>query len=463
MPNYFANLPAPEIRNSLIDYSPINSGLDSIRQQGQFKAQNALAQKQEARAQSQFDYQRGRDQKQDQRQEVEWYGKQAMAVDAMPDGPQRQAIWQRIIAKHGVDGLTPEEMDHRTGPKLLAAQAGMYLNPMEQEAQRLKLEAARSDLSMAPLQRQKMEAEVKALQQKDVLNEAIAGMIRGPGGTPEPQSPIQPQSFNGASPNNNLILTADGATPQGQPAASPQMIDTPMGKMTLERAKQLGMALALAGKGDAGKMLTEDAGAGLAKPTVNQIEERTLNSVAQLGRLADIEKRFDPKFLDIGNRMKMMGAAWTAKAGGNLAPEIKSELGRYAAFRSGAVNNLNAILKEVSGAAVTPQEYERIQNDQPVAGTGIFDGDDPVSFQAKMKRTTGALKSAVARLNFMRNRGLNFTRETMDQFMSLEDVPGAIDRRGAEIEQQLRQANPSADPMSIEKNVHQQLKREFGI
>ena len=131
-----------------------------------------------------------------------------------------------------------------------------------------------------------------------------------------------------------------------------------------------------------------------------------MNAATQLGRLSDIEKRFDPKFLDIGNRMKMLGASWTAKAGGKLSPEIQSDLGRYAAFRSAAVNNLNTVLKEVSGAAVTPQEYERIQSDQPVAGTGIFDGDDPVSFKAKMQRTTTALRSAIARLNFMRNQGI---------------------------------------------------------
>ena len=201
----------------------------------------------------------------------------------------------------------------------------------------------------------------------------------------------------------------------------------------------------------------------LQKKTASDIEEKTMNAATQLGRLSDIEKRFDPKFLDIGNRMKMLGASWTAKAGGKLSPEIQSDLGRYAAFRSAAVNNLNTVLKEVSGAAVTPQEYERIQSDQPVAGTGIFDGDDPVSFKAKMQRTTTALKSAIARLNFMRNQGLRLNRENLDQFMALEDVPAAIDRRGAEIEQKLRQANPNADPMSIEQNVHRQLKQEFGI
>ena len=51
-------------------------------------------------AEDQFAYQRGRDQKADAKSDVEWYGKQASAVDQM-QGPQREAAWQSIISRHG--------------------------------------------------------------------------------------------------------------------------------------------------------------------------------------------------------------------------------------------------------------------------------------------------------------------------------------------------------------------------
>ena len=111
-----------------------------------------------------------------------------------------------------------------------------------------------------------------------------------------------------------------------------------------------------------------------------------------------------------------------------------------------AVNNLNTVLKEVSGAAVTPQEYERIQSDQPVAGTGIFDGDDPVSFKAKDAAVRRRRSSRLSRLNFMRNQGLRLNRENLDQFMALEDVPAAIDRRGAEIGAEVAPSQPQRRP-----------------
>lgn len=273
-----------------------------------------------------------------------------------------------------------------------------------------------------------------------------------------------------------VILAADDmqygseGPPRGSvasPAAPPasELIDTPLGRMPRERARQLGMGLALAGKGDAGRMLADSAspGANLQKPTLNQLEERTLNSAMQLGRLADIKKRFDPKFLEIPQRMKLLGQSWSAKMGGKLSPQQRSELNRYAAFRSSTVNNANQILKELSGAAVTPQEYERIQNDIPIAGTGVFDGDDPVSFMAKFDRSEQSLRSAVARYNFMRSQGLNFTKDNIDMFMGLDDVPAAYEKRAGEIESLIRQRNPGIEPQALEEQTAVQLKREWGI
>ena len=138
MSRYFVGLPKQQIRNSLIDFSPVNQGLESISKAKQQHTQNALAERKMNMAEDQFAYQRGRDQKADAKSDVEWYGKQASAVDQM-QGPQREAAWQRIISKHGAEGLTPEEMDPMTGPKLMMAQAGQFVDPMARETAQAKL------------------------------------------------------------------------------------------------------------------------------------------------------------------------------------------------------------------------------------------------------------------------------------------------------------------------------------
>jgi hypothetical protein len=437
-------------------------------------------------------------------------GRRTKAIDFLNEGAKRAdspAKWNALVdvaeRAFGTD-MVGKYRDFNSRPAALTALEAATLKIQQANAEREAQETA----ARIPY----LNAQTKAAGQKDVLNEVIADRIRrslpAPDASTVPapvQTPptVQPQSFEGSAPQSGLVLTgndqsqpqmlprfapvdlARASGPQGgnlilagnsppaaaaappiAPAQQPDMIDTPLfGRMRTDDARNLGMALSLAGKGDAGKLLTDSAnqGTSLTKPTTAQLEEKSVNSAVQLARLADIEKRYDPKFLEIPNRMKMLGASWSAKTGAKLSPEMTQELSRYAAFRSSSVNNLNTILKEVSGAAVTPQEYERIQNDQPVAGTGIFDGDDPVSFKAKMDRSNATVRAALARYNFMRSKGLNFDRDSLDQFMSLDDVPAAIDRRGAQIEQELKQKNPKADPMMLQKQTEQQLKREFGI
>ena len=473
-------LPALQLepRNALLDLTPVNNALMGIQRQQNANRDYALQQDQLAMQKQSHDLQAQNYQRQWKQQDVENMGKRAMAIDAMADGPQKEAAWQRIVQSHGADGLTPEELDYRTGPKMMAAQAGLFQDPLERQYKQAQINALNSKDKPDPVEQFILGR----------LQRAGSGMPAAPSAAPGPS--LQPQSFTpgpsqpqalpisntqqGSSPPQmmpGVQLVADRASQaQSEPSPQQDMIDTPYGRMSRSDAMELGGTMLLSPKfSAAGKAILDAANggetgiSGLAKPTVNQLEERTLNAAGQLGRLNDIMQRFDPKFLDITNRMKMMGASWTAKFGGKLKPDDEKELGRYASFRSAAVNNLNTILKELSGAAVTPQEYERIQNDQPVAGTGIFDGDDPVSFKAKAERTTRSLKSAIARLNFMRSKGLNFDRGSLDQFMSLDDVPAIIEQRGAEIERDLKAANPKADPMSIEKRVDQQLKREFGI
>ena len=308
--------------------------------------------------------------------------------------------------------------------------------------------------------REKTAAEIEEIRQKNQLNGAVLRML--PQEAPAaPVGGVQSQSFDGSAPAPGIVLAADGEAPEVKPL--PQTIKTPIGEMTPEEAKKRAFALSLVGKGDAGKLLYDETENELQKKTKSDIEEKTIATATQLGRLSDIQKQFDPKFLEIAERLKLTGAGWTAKLGGTLAPDVQKQLADFAKFRSTAVNNLNAILKDVSGAAVTTQEYERLQADQPTAGTGIFDGDDPISFKAKMDTTTARLKAAMARLNFMRANGLNFDKENLDQFMSLDEVPDRIRQRGKEIEGQIKSSNPNIDPSTLQDLTKKKLKREFGI
>lgn len=461
-------LPALRYSNALLDFSPLSNAIDSNRRNALMQRDSARADEQLQMQRERFDYTKQRNQKQDQRSEIEWYGKAANAIQNMPENdPRRAAAWQGVLRRHGGQGLSPQEMDPITGPAMMAAQAGMYLDPRDSQMKDAELANVRARTDQI-----KRNAEPDPVE--SYLLQRLQGMSRpgDPARAQVPPSQVIPQSFEGAPSQTGLIRVADQTEVAAPTPAPPSdMVDTPYGNMTRSEARQLGGTMLLSPKyAAAGRALLDSIGgdksadpSGLAKPTINQLEEKTMNSANQLARVSDIKKRFNARFLQVPTRMQMLVNSWTAKAGGSLSAEQTRSLEEYAAFRSSSVNNLNTILKELSGAAVTPQEYERIQNDQPVAGTGIFDGDDPTSFVSKLNRTEKTLKSAVARYNFMRSKGLNFSKDQLDQFLALDDVPAAIDRRGEEIERDMKARNPKIDPMQLEKSVRGQLKREFGI
>ena len=152
-------LPALQLepRNALLDLTPVNNALMGIQRQQNANRDYAMQQDELAMRKQTHASQENQRQRQWARQDVEDMGKRAMAIDAMADGTQKRALWHRMVQIHGSEGLSPEELDPITGPKLMAAQAGLFVDPMEAEAKRLQLETARSNLSLNALKRQQIE------------------------------------------------------------------------------------------------------------------------------------------------------------------------------------------------------------------------------------------------------------------------------------------------------------------
>lgn len=477
----FLSMPALKMPdNALIDFqgaaAPLTNALSGYRQgmNQQYGEQQRLEQQ---------GYQRGRDAKADSRQQVEWFGKQAAAIDRIQDPAQRGAIWNRILSKHpDAANLGPEYRDPMNGPKLVAAEAGQWRDPREDQLADLKLQGARLDV-------QKSQRELSAPNEKyiemggklvavgpggarevysspDPLKEILAKRLGG-GQPQQQQAPmLQPQSAPGANPLLKRVADeVPGVPAQAQPA--PDQIDTIYGAMTRQEAQDLAGAMLLDPRYQAaGKALLDGLQAGkgeLSKPVTTQVEEKALSAAGTMGRLQEIKRLFRPEFLTIPNKLKMVGASWGSSFGGKLDPQTERDLRGYSQFKAAAFDNFNQILKELSGTAVSAQELTRQQIVQPNPGEGLFDGDDPVSFKAKIEQVERLSRAAVARMNYIRSRGLQFNKDTAEQFLRLEDVPAALDKRGSEIEAEIRRANPKADPMAIDKAVRQQIMQEFGI
>lgn len=193
----------------------------------------------------------------------------------------------------------------------------------------------------------------------------------------------------------------------------------------------------------------------LAKTTINKIEESLLNAGARLERIGAIERGFKPEYQNLPTKLGMVARRWADFAGLKLAPEQSKALREYTQFRSDAYSDLSKTLQEMSGAAVTPQEEERLLRSIPDPGN-----DSPTEFEAKLDATIRAMRLVEARLHFLRKNGF---RKVEDSKISLSAMQDIINKRGQEIEAAVRQQAPQANDADVTREVMRALTTEFGV
>jgi hypothetical protein len=495
--NYFAQLPA--YRNPEgVDFAPLNQAVQNF---GETSRQNVMAEyaaqrnkvadgraaAQESRAQAKFNEEKGKE-------ALNQYVGIYQAIEAAPEA-ERAGMFSR--AKPMLDRLGGMIPDWEADTRQLGVDPGDHMTIG-------KLMAGRSQGPVDPLVRRKTEAEITHLTAKNALDESIAKMLTSdapaPAPTnamaPQPPATFQPQSYQGgpapqsglqttAAPQNvfapqqpqiGLQLAADEAVPEvedgPQRAPNPgavynlpgnETVNTPMGQMSRDRARRLGMGLAAAGKGEAGKMMIDAASGGdqrMGKAANTTNDKAELSATNQIAILDRIKQSYNPEWLKIPTRVKLWGKALSEKFG-TLNPKDADELKSYAKFRQSAWRNMNQVLKDLAGTAVTESEMKRQLLDLPDPGQGITDGDAPSVFESKLDGATAFAKSAIARSRYLRSQG--FTGKPWEAGVAVEDMPGIINQRGQAIEQQLRQQNPDINPQSLEMQVDKTLKQEFGI
>ena len=209
-----------------------------------------------------------------------------------------------------------------------------------------------------------------------------------------------------------------------------------------------------------GDLAAEGQGMGLTTATQTDLQKTALATKEGIARLGGINERFKPEYQQIGTRWDALKTALKDKAGVPVDKASAELLRDFSSFKADALNNLNLYIKEITGAAMTNAEAGRITKGLPNTGSGLIDGDSPIEFKSKLDSTMSRLKSASARQFYALQKGL-----TKDQMFALplESIPQIIDKRGADIENELRTANPNVTPEEIEAQVERRLKQEFGL
>lgn len=198
---------------------------------------------------------------------------------------------------------------------------------------------------------------------------------------------------------------------------------------------------------------------GLGAPAAGKLEEAAIEGSNRTARLDQVMASFNPRFLQIAPRLTAAMSAGKEKLGMGVDPADKKDLEDFTKFRRDTTENLNITIKDLTGSAMGVQEAERIISTMPNAGTGIFDGDSPTQFVAKAQGAVAATKAAVARANWARRMNV----DPLKTGIELSEVPALIDRRAAEIEKEVRAANPNYDDQAVRQQTKTRVGREFGL
>lgn len=437
------------IQNALAQYQKaqqFNAKLD--QDQSQFEATNALARGRFGMEKARFD--------EEQARRAQW---DAQFANGNPEWTRSLPAGTADILRLSGAGAAPQALN------MLAQQPDLQLRraSLAEQIEQRRADAAHK-AQMYPLQVKELDLKTRALEQKDPEREFLSNIFGSiqRGAQPQPQGPqpgapmLQPQSFEGGG-DAQLIQTQAG---NGPAAPQPDMVDVPgVGRMTKQQAEALRFALAK----DRGAVMKDALDADkLGKEARNEIDKKEEKATDGLLRIRNVRASFDPSFLSYGTQAKMKLAEVQAKAG-KLDRATQEQLYRFATFRRDAAENINSAIKDNSGATVTDQELRRNLLALPNAGTGIFDGDDPVTFQAKIDRAEETLALGIARTRYLRQRGFTGNVDAAAKQLPIESMRGMINQRAKQIEGELMRANPGMAKPILDQQVTKAIKQEFGI
>lgn len=217
-----------------------------------------------------------------------------------------------------------------------------------------------------------------------------------------------------------------------------------------------------AGRGDTS--LTVNTGPMTPGKTAgNRVDENLLDTTQNLMQLDQIASQFRPEYQTLLTRGEQWWSSAKEKLGANLKVKEKKDLEDFSKFKRNSIDSLNKYIKSITGAAMTNQEADRILKGLPNPGSGLFDGDSPTEFKAKLDDAIKSTKLSIARLAYIKRAGMSLEDGQGNATVPLERMPQIINQRGQEIEAELKRTSPNTEGKALQRAVRRQLGVEFGL
>jgi hypothetical protein len=205
-----------------------------------------------------------------------------------------------------------------------------------------------------------------------------------------------------------------------------------------------------------------DGALGIGKAAQTKVDEGLLDTTSRIAGLNRISAMYKPEYQQIGSRLSNAWTGIKSSLGVNVNQSDKQKLAEFYAYKRNAITQVNQYIQATTGAAVGIQEAQRLMQAVPNPGSSWYDGDNPIEFKAKLDDTLQQLKMAEARLVYIKRNGMSTSADNLEAQIPLNQMPSIINKRGAELEEQLSK-NKNISKEDLPRIVRRQLAQEFGL
>jgi hypothetical protein len=190
-----------------------------------------------------------------------------------------------------------------------------------------------------------------------------------------------------------------------------------------------------------------------------------------LQNLKNVASLYKPEFQQMPTKWQNAISAGKEKwLGQNLDQNERQSLVEYTNYRKSAVGMYSEEIAKGGGKTLTPFEVKIYGGKLPNPGTGMFDGDSPTEFESGMKQMYSTLMKSKARMMWYQTigQGAEFNKKIKSNqpadkagLISLEDMDKVINNRAAQLERDMRIANPGITPPQLSEMVKNTIQKEF--
>ena len=348
------------------------------------------------------------------------------------------------------------------------------------EAQRVARQALdrREEAPYRAAMLRKLQAETAEIERKEAdpigkfITERLAAISKPPAAPSGVDPNFRPQSMTGDDSGEAKLIPTQAVVGDGpvvgDSTALPgnKRIDTPLGEMPLDEARKLGGAMLTHPKYKAlGEEIMRSiqrvekvaASGNMSQSAMSEVNKKEVNASEGLSRLVEVGRMFDPKYQTWEESLKNRGLSFLDSVGflrDKLTDEQRKGLSDFTKFRSTAVAALNDYVKEITGAAMSAGEAERIRK-------AIIDveKDGPTEFKAKLDQGVRLTQLALIRHAYTRKSGKPWS----ESGITLDQMERLVEDRTRALRDEAKRVNPSASPDRVNDAVGRKLKEEFGI